>query len=65
MQLERMLVDTSTRIAWGRLSDGKKVQVGIDDISDNFTRYDEDISEAHEEAFGVMKQLVTEQVENE
>lgn len=65
MQLERMLVDTSTRIAWGRLSDGKKVQVGIDDISENFTRYGNDMSEAHEEAFGVMKKLVTEQVEND
>lgn len=62
MQLERMLVDTSTRTAWGRLSNGKKVQVGIDDISERFTQYDSDMSEAHHNAFKTMVDLVKEQV---
>jgi hypothetical protein len=62
MQLERMLVDTSTRIAWGRLSNGKKVQVGIDDISEGFTSYDDDMSKEHHDAFEIMSDLVKEQV---
>lgn len=62
MRLERMLVDTSTRTAWGKLSNGKKVQVGIDDISESFMRCDHNMSNAHFEAFSVMSDLVKDQV---
>ena len=61
MQLVRMLVDTSTRTAWGKLSNGSKVKVGIDDINANFMPMG-CTSEEHQIAEEVMRDLVKEQV---
>ena len=61
MKLERMVVDLSTRIAWGRLSNGSKVHVGIDDINDHFLAFG-CTKEDHTIAKQVMSGLVNEQV---
>ena len=61
MQLVRMVVDLSTRTAWGRLSNGSKVHVDIDDINDHFLAFGCTKAD-HTIAKQVMSELVKEQV---